>query len=123
MKKLRITCFVCSGIKNNNLITKNIDANTELDASNIFEANFGVKPQSIYGPFFKKRSYAINNVRDIKFSGNTISAIYNGWRVKAIILSHPENYALILFNDRIDGKKISKPKGTHIIKIGELNRQ
>lgn len=122
MRGNRLTYYVCSGIKNNNLVSKNIEAGTETDAANSFEEVFGVRPQTIYGPFFKKKNYAKNDIQEIKFSSESISAIYNGWKVKAIILQSPENHALLFFQERVDGKKVSKPKGTHIIQIGELDR-
>jgi len=114
------TYYVCNGLIGDNLISKQIEAATSEDANKIYEKIFGIKPQTLFGPFFKKRVNAIDNIKAIKFSNRSFRALYNGWEVVAIELKDPKNSAYLLFDKRIDSKKMSKPTGTFIVNIDEL---
>jgi hypothetical protein len=110
-RKERIIVYVCSAIKDNNLISKMIEANTIEDAFNLFEKENNIKPLSTFGPFFKKKAGILNKNFDIKFKADaTKQIIYNGWKCTALPLTTPKDCFYLFFNNRIDGQKINKPK-------------
>lgn len=119
-KGARQTVFVCAGIFNNELITQVIDAETPKEAADLFAQQFAFAPKDVLGPFFKKKTQVIENVRVLKFSNQTKRAIYNDWIVDAFMLQEPENHAYLIFIKRADDKKLPSPKGTITVPISDL---
>jgi hypothetical protein len=103
--------FVCSAILNKTLISEVLEAPEKKVAQRIFEEKFQIAPTFIFGPFFKKRIF-IEPIpcTDLVLSGEVKKAEFNGWLVRANILKNPPNCAFLLFESRIDGKKMSKPQ-------------
>jgi len=120
-KGARQTVFVCSGIANGKeLASDEFAASSTEEAASLFLDKYKVKPKSIFGPFFKKRTQILETTTVLKFSNQTKKAIYEGWFVTAFVLSEPENYAYLVFNRRVDGQKLPPPKGTITVPISEL---
>ena len=111
--------FVCSAIHNEKLISKLINSETGEEACKSFESEFFIKPETVYGPFFKKKTGVLDNEISIKFSNEEKKAMYDGWYVTAIILSSPEGFAYLFYDKRKDNKKMQKPT-SNIVKIEEL---
>ena len=117
----RPTFFVCASISNKNeLLIKPILSTSPTEASNIFAEQFGIVPQSILGPWFKKRTQVVESTRELKFTNQIKKAIYNDWVVNAFMLKEPENQAYLIFLKRVDDKKIPLPKGIVTVPISEL---
>lgn len=116
----RPTEFVCCGLSNNRINSKSIEAKTAEEAISLFEKEFGFKPENIHGPYYRQRAGILDNTREIEFSNEKKKAIYRDWDVIACLLKHPANCAYLLFDKRVDGKKVPKPVGTFIVKLEEL---
>lgn len=116
----RPTVYVCSAIANDKLICKQIVAISSEQATEIFEKENNTKLQVIFGPFFKKRAGILNDTKEVKFVGSSKKTIYKDWIVSALLLKEPENHAYLLFDKRVDGKKVPKPTGTFIVHLNEL---
>lgn len=113
--------FVCSSIDNfGNLNNKIIEAKNREDADILFTEQNGLKAKEILGPFYKKKIGVLDNPKSIRISNTTKKAIYNNWFVTAFLLLEPENYAYLIFNKRIDDKKVSSPKGTIVVPFSDL---
>lgn len=112
--------FVCSSAKDSQVISKIVQAETSEDALKLFEDEFQIKAQIVQGPFYKKKVGVLNTTRNVQFANKSKKAIYNDWIVNALLLKEPENSAFLLFEKRVDGKQMSKPKGTFIVKIDDL---
>lgn len=115
--------FVCAAIsEKGDLITKVINANTSLDAKKQFKEEFLVDPKEIMGPFTKKRTRVIENTRTLKFDtkSDKKSAIYNDWVVDAFPLTEPAEHVYLIFQKRIDEKKMAPPQGTVIVPVTDL---
>lgn len=113
--------FVCSTIKEGNLISELIEALDKETVNKIFQEKFFCAPINILGPFYKKRIFNyIEPPPDIILSSEMKRAEYQGWLVNATILKKPENCAFLLFDKRIDGQKFARPNGTKIVKIEDL---
>ena len=120
MKMIKETVFVCSVIKNGELISKTITASSLDEVKKIFETEYSIEPKNISGPFYYRKSNVIKKNTEIKFQpGNSKKAVYKGWRITAMPLETPPNSAFIFFDQRIDGQKMPKPDTT-IINIEEL---
>jgi hypothetical protein len=122
MRRVRLSIFVCSSFNANQLISHTVEASSMDDAASIFAEKYRVKAQSIHGPFRHKKIKAdsIDNAINMQFAGQTKTAIYNGWLVSALLLKMPENSAYLLFDRRVDGKKLSKPTRNVIVKLDDL---
>ena len=85
-KNNRQVLYVCSAIRENELLSESLPASSIEEASKLFEEQFKLKPKSILGPFLKKkvRVEPINN--DIKFEGKARRAIYDGCLVNSFLL-------------------------------------
>jgi len=112
--------FVCSAIVDGELVSESVEAEKKENASEKFEATFKNVPSIISGPFYRKRVYSTINTTDIVLSGEVKLAEYNGWLVNATLLKSPENFAFLLFDRRLDGKKTSKPTGMKIVSTEQL---
>jgi hypothetical protein len=119
-KGARQLVFVCANIIDGELITKIIPAATTLEAKELFAKQYSVEPKEILGPFFKKKAQIIENTRVLKFSNQTKKAIYGDWEVNAFLLIEPADSAFLVFNKRVDGKKVPFPKGTITAPVTEL---
>lgn len=109
--------FVCSGLCDNTLISKPIEASSVEDASDQFEKLHKIKPAAILGPFYRKRSLNLNKNFEINFmKGENQKGTYSGWYATAIPLLTPANSLYLLFDNRVDGKKMPKPKSIIIRK-------
>lgn len=110
--------FVCSAIRDQELISQTIKAMTQKESDKLFEKQFGILPQISIGPFYRARIRP--DIQKIVFTGQSRVAIYDDWVVNALLVKEPENCAFLLFERRVDGKKItSKPSDT-IVKLDEL---
>ena len=113
--------FVCASIASDGeLITKIIPAASPAEATKLFTDQFSHSPKEVLGPFFKKRAQVLENTRTLKFSSQNKKAIYNDWIVTAFILIEPENQAYLVFNKRVDDKKMPIPKGTITVPVTDL---
>ena len=84
------------------------------------EKEFQIKPQSILGPFYRKKTGILDKNADIKFKfGENKQGIYNGWHITALPLVSPESSVYVLYNKRIDGQKIQKPKSA-VVRMKEI---
>jgi hypothetical protein len=120
-KGIRKTVFVCVGLSEKvGVITKTITAPTADEASKLFVEQYLFIPKEILGPFFKKRISIIEAGVDLKFTGETKRAIYDNWFVNAFICKDPADRALLIFNKRVDSKKMPIPKGTIHVPISDL---
>lgn len=119
-RKARTVIYVCSAIKDTNLISKMIESQSIEDSCSFFEKENGIKPQVVYGPFYKKKTSTLDKNFDIKFKfGQNKQGIYNGWHVTAMPLASPEDSAYLLYNKRVDGQKIQKPTAM-VVKLKEI---
>lgn len=105
---------------NGSLLLKTLPANCPQEAMESFQQEFGLPPQEILGPFYKKRRQIIETTRTLKFSNQIKKAIYNGWVVNAFLLTEPLNQAYLVFVKRQDGQKIAFPQGTITVPISDL---
>lgn len=117
----RPVVFVCAALSEvGALLTKVVTAQTPDEASKLFNEQFGVSPQEVMGPFFKKRAQVLETTRELKFTNQTKKAIYDGWVVNAFVLKEPENQAYLVFIKREDGKSMPTPKGVITVPISDL---
>ncbi len=117
----RQTFFVCASIsQDGDLIAEIFSGNNPSEASEKFSEKYSQAPQSILGPFFKKRAQVLENTRELKFTNQTKKAIYNDWMVNAFILTEPENQAYLVFIRRVDDKKLPIPNGIITVPISDL---
>lgn len=120
VKQRKDTFFVCSAIKQSQLIVRTIEATTFAAARKTFETSENMKPGIISGPFFKKRGFDQECFEDLKFSGISKRAIFEDWEVTAQLLIEPENAAYLFFKKRVDGKNEQPPDGHVIVDIQNL---
>lgn len=116
----RPTVYFCASAVDNKIISKMIEADNSEIAIKTFEVETGIKVQVIHGPCFMKRAGILDNTRDIKFAGSSKRCIYKDWVVNALLLKNPENSAYLLFDKRVDEKKMPKPTGTFVVHLDEL---
>jgi hypothetical protein len=120
-KGARQTFFVCAALTDQNkMVMKTLAATSPHEAANLFLEQYHLPAKEVAGPFFKKRAQVIEATRTLKFSDQKKKAEYEGWIVDALFLKDPENQAYLLFGQRIDGKKMSPPKGTIIVPVSDL---
>lgn len=119
-RRPRQIIYVCSAFHNQMLLSHTVEAINDEDAMKKFEEKYGAKAQIINGPFFRKRSFGLPNAQNIKFAGKSVEAIYNEWLVSALLLKEPVNCAYLLFDKRVDNKKLPKPAGTFIVKLDDI---
>ena len=119
-KSKRQIFYVCSAIKNENLISETLPAFSMEEAGKVFNDQFGIMPKTILGPFLKKRTAPLKPETTIKFDGKPRQAMYEGWLVNAFELKTPENSAFLLFIKRLDNQKKPIPKGKVIVPTHEL---
>lgn len=115
-KRHEKTVFVCCGISGTGVVSKTIEADTQEIAKSIFEKDNAINMISCHGPFFQKKIIEKINYTNVKLSGESRSLIYNDWFVKALFTNEPQDCAYLIFDRRVDGKKIPKPKETIIVK-------
>jgi hypothetical protein len=119
-RKARTIIYVCSATKDDRLLSKMIESQTIEDSCILFEKEYGIKPQIVYGPFYKKKTGTLDKNFDIKFKyGQNKQCIYNGWHVTAMPLLNPPDSVYLLYNKRVDGQKTQKPNAM-IVKLKEL---
>src|ERR1700674_3382488 len=93
--------FVCSAIKNEELISKWIEAETFEVAQKLFEKDNGIIPQTILGPCYKKKTGILNSNTSLNFKpGQSKKGIYKDWNITAMILSNPINSACVFYEER-----------------------
>lgn len=122
----RQVVFVCSAIINGKLVTEMIEQETSDEAQRRFTAKHHGNPETILGPFYRKRTGVLlsSSGPQIKLTGKTRPAIYNEWYVKALGIQDgtcgiPEECVWVFFDIRVDGKKQPKPQ-SFIMKAEEL---
>lgn len=119
-KRARTIVYVCSVIKENILLSKAIDADSIDESCLVFEKEYNVKPESILGPFYKKKTGVLEKNCNIQFKfGQNKQGIYNGWHITALPLLNPLDSVYLLYNKRVDGQKSQKPQST-VVKIKEI---
>ena len=118
--------YVCIGIdseKPGEVVSKEIQALTQVEAASLFLELTKLKVKKIHGPYRPKREQVLNNTRSMKFATRSYPAIYNDWEVMAFELNEPENHAYIVFNKRVDGQKRPQPQGAFIVPISDLRNK
>lgn len=122
-RKERIIIYICNSIKNNKLVSKQIEARTLEDATTIFEKEYQAKAETVFGPFYRKKTGNLKINSEIKFNpiGENIQGVYDNWNITAMKLINPKDCVYVMFNNRIDDKKIPKPKPT-ILKLAEIKQ-
>lgn len=120
IKQKRDTFFVCSAILHGEIIQRTIEAVDFSTARKSFEDNEKIFPTVITGPFFKKRGLDQECFQNLKFTGTSKKAIFEGWEVNAQLLLEPKNTAYLFFKRRIDGKNVSQPDGHVIVDVNNL---
>ena len=116
----RQTVYVCATIVEGELVTEIIPAASPSEATQKFTDKISSEPQTVLGPFFKKRAQIIENTRVLQFTNQTKKAVYNDWLVNAFLLKDPVDQAYLVFMNRVDGKKLPIPKGTITVPISDL---
>lgn len=117
----RQTYFVCASISpDGDLIAETLVGASPSEASQKFSEKYSHSPQTILGPFFKKRAQVLENTRTLQLTNQAKKAIYNDWLVTAFILKEPENQAYLVFIKRVDEKKLPTPKGIITVPISDL---
>lgn len=113
--------YVCSGVVEGALVSQTIEASSPEEASIIFQKEKMIVPQSVQGPFYqKKEKIRITPTEEVTFTSQSIKSIFGDWYVTALLTKNPENCAYLLFDRRVDGKRLPKPKGTYIVKLENL---
>lgn len=119
----RPVVYICIGMdpaKPGEYVSKEIQAISQVEATNFFLEQTKIKAKNIYGPYRKKRAQILENTRSLKFADQTRKAVYNDWEVNAMFLKEPENHAYLLFLKRVDGQKQAQPKGPIVVPISDL---
>ena len=112
--------YICSALNDiNQLILEEIPAESESEASDIFNKKFNISSFKILGPYLKKKVKPVEVSNNIQFTGEFKTAIYNNWKVNAFYLKEPENHALLVYLTSLSSDK-EFPKGTTIIPIKDL---
>jgi len=115
--------FVCAALsEQGELLTKIVNATTSLEAKKLFKDEFNVDPKEIMGPFHKKQTQILETTRTLKFAQQNKKqvAIYHDWYVDAFFLTDPVDHAYLIFQKRVDDKKVAPPKGTVTVPITDL---
>lgn len=119
-RKARVVFFICSAIRDGELVSKMIEASTLEESYSLFEKEHGVKPQVVHGPVYQKKTGTLDKNFDIKFKfGQNKQGTYNGWHVTAMPLLSPTDSVYLLYNKRVDGQKTQKPNAM-VIKAKEI---
>ena len=119
----RPVVFVCISIdpdRPGEFISKQIQATSKAEAASLFLEMTKIKAKTIHGPYRPKRAQVLENTRLLKFAEGSCKAVYDGWNVTAMFLNEPENHAYLFFNERVDGQKMSPPKGTIVVPVSDL---
>lgn len=116
----RQTVFVCAAVSEGQLVTDVVVANSTAEATQRFSEKHAFSPESIHGPFFKKRAQVLENTVTLQFTNQTKKAVYNDWMVNAFILKEPADQAYLVFIKRMDDKKLPLPKGTITVPVSDL---
>ncbi len=118
----RQTFFVCIGMdySKGEFVSKIVPADSPKEATSLFSEEMQLDAKEVLGPFFKKRTQVVETTRVLKFTNQSKKAVYNDWFVTAFILQEPENHAYLVFNKRIDEKKITAPQGAITVPLSEL---
>jgi len=111
IKKRKNTYFVCCGLSQGEVVMRSIQASNFSEARRNFESETKISPEVISGPFFKKRGCDQECYEEMKFSGVSKKAIFDGWEVNAQILTEPENMAFLFYKKRVDGQNLPQPNG------------
>lgn len=119
-RRKRDTFYVCSAIKDNELISTTVAAKSISAATDYFNTHFLCIPKTVLGPFYKKRNKFVKSNKSLKFIGGYKKAIYNNWLVNAFLLSEPVDHAYLVFIKRIDNKQMQTPTGTHSVPLSSL---
>jgi len=112
--------FLCVATQQNDPIVKEIESDSMCDAIDKFENITKLKAKHCSGPYFKKRNWSLKDEKNVIFSNEVKSAIYDQWYVKAHLLNKPFNTAFLFFTKRVDGKSAKPPAGNIIVNLGEL---
>ena len=113
--------FVCSSIKDGQLISETIEAASSEEAADSFAKIHKFVATDILGPLLKKKNCTLKKQKKpLQFTNVSKKAIYDNWSVNAFFLVEPNDYAFLVFIKRVDGKKVSKPTGVITVPIKEL---
>ena len=112
--------YVCSCIKDGELVSVMIAAKSPDEAHSVFLQQYSVAAKTVLGPFYKKKSQVLEVTRSLKFTNKVKKATYNGWLVNAMTLSDPPDQAYLVFIKRVDDKKVPTPKGTIVVPFSDL---
>ena len=113
--------FVCSAIdKNKNLLSKAIEAESNKDAEILFEKDCGLSPQTVLGPFFKKKELPIKQTSSINFQNSSRKAIYDGWFVNAFDIDDKKDFMFVIYLNTVNNEKKQRKNGVCIVPTSEL---
>lgn len=135
-RKQRSIYYTCSAIKDSNLVSLQVEAGNRQIATNIFQKQYNIEPEVIFGPFYEKQrthdpkppkqksdqklkkiQQRHNNVKLNML--NTNHGTYDGWNITYIPVKEEPDKALVFYNSRIDKIKIPKPYKT-VIEIKDI---
>lgn len=109
MRNMKKIYYVCISVINGQLCSIKTEALNKIDAIFNFINIYDESPQEVFGPFSERRESSKRKLKNIKFSTNSYPATYNGWNVTVNELSHPNNYAFIMYDSPIN-KGTEKPR-------------
>jgi len=135
-RKQRSIYYTCSAIKDNKLISIQLESGNRQIATDIFQKQYNILPEVILGPFYEKQrtndpkppkqkidpkpkkiQQRHNNVKLGML--NTNHGTYDGWNITYIPVKEEPDLAFVFYNSRIDKAKIPKPYKT-IIEIKDI---
>ena len=119
-RKSRSVYYVCIACKKGIVSSCEIEAIDREMATAIFQKKHGIKPQIIYGGFYKRKK-PIDPIepKSVSITTECKTGIYFGWIITYMPLKENPKQAYALFDKRIDNLKMDKPNPS-IINIGDI---
>lgn len=104
--------FVCCGNINGNLVADTYFLCDRTAAYDEFYQKHGIYPSFLDGPFYRKieKNRKEVNRQSVKLTGKIIDVSYKDKKIKAMLLSDPENYVLLIGNVKNNIVHISEIK-------------
>lgn len=117
---MRDIVFVCAVVRDGELVSKTIVANSAGEAQVSFREQFHCDPQEISGPFYHKKGHSLQRNTDIRFrSTPQRSGVYRGWAVQVMELTSPPNCGFVIFDRRTDAQPAKRPSTT-VVRMDEI---
>jgi hypothetical protein len=113
--------FTCASVIDGSLAADTYFVSTRDEAFSLFKEKYGNPPLFLEGPFYRKieKNKKEINSNNVKLSNKSITAIYNGNPVKAILLSEPQDYAFLIY---LNNNNKPSSKSATIVHISELKK-